>query len=64
MEISFQGKIKKVEFPHKIKVKELYRELGLNKEEYLLLKDGKLITYDKYLNPDDKIRIVKVVSGG
>lgn len=64
MEIYFQGEIKKMEFSHKVKVKELYKKLGISQEEYLLLKDGKLITHDKYLDPDDKIRIVKVVSGG
>ncbi len=64
MEIEFQGKTKTIELSSKIKVKELYKKLSMSPEEYLILKDGKLITHDKYLEPDDKIRIVKVVSGG
>ncbi len=64
MEIEFQGQTKTIELSSKIKVKELYKRLNISPEEYLILKDGKLITHDKYLGPDDKIRIVKVVSGG
>ncbi len=64
MEVTFQGNIQNLDIPHKIKVKDLYNKLGLSPEEYLILKDGKLITHDKYLDPEDKIRIVKVVSGG
>ncbi len=64
MEVTFQGNIQNLDITHKIKVKDLYNKLGLNPEEYLVLKDGKLITHDKYLDPEDKVRIVKVVSGG
>ena len=64
MEILLQGNVQELDISHKIKVKDLYNKLGLSPEEYLVLKDGKLITHDKYLAPEDKIRIVKVVSGG
>ncbi len=64
MEVEFQGKVKTIELSSKIKVKDLYKKLDINPEEYLILKDRKLITHDKYLDPDDKVRIVKVVSGG
>ncbi len=64
MEIKFQDEIKTVDLKHKIKIKDLYKKLDLNPEEYLILKDGKLLTHDKYVSPEDSLRIVKVVSGG
>ncbi len=64
MEIEFHDKVETIELSSKIKVKDLYKKLNLNPEEYLLLKDRKLLTHDKYVSPDDKLKIVKVVSGG
>ena len=64
MEIEFHDKVETIELSSKIKVKDLYKKLNLSPEEYLLLKDRKLLTHDKYVSPDDKLKIVKVVSGG
>ncbi len=64
MEIELQGKVRNIETNKKIRVKDLYKMLGLSPEEYLILKDKKLLTHDKYVSPEDKLKIVKVVSGG
>ncbi len=45
-------------------VKETLIKIGLEPQLYLAVRDGKLVTDDQRLKPDDKIKLVAIVSGG
>lgn len=47
-----------------ISVKEALIQIGLEPQLYLAVRDGKLVTEDQKLKPDDKIKLVAIVSGG
>jgi len=46
------------------KVSELLRELGLLSEEYIVMRDGKVLTEDDEVVDGDEVVLVPVVSGG
>ncbi len=48
----------------KMTVKKLLETLELNPEEYLVTRDGLLLTRDDLLRDDDIIIIIPVISGG
>ncbi|MEM2116082.1 MAG: MoaD/ThiS family protein [Candidatus Woesearchaeota archaeon] len=48
----------------KIKVRELLKELGLNPEEVIVVKNDEIITEDDYVTNQDQIKLISVISGG
>jgi sulfur carrier protein ThiS len=47
-----------------LSVKEALIKIGLEPQLYLAVRDGKLVTEDQKLKPDDRIKLVAIVSGG
>ena len=45
-------------------VNELLKELKLNKETVIVVRNGELVTEEESLKNNDKIKILSVVSGG
>jgi sulfur carrier protein ThiS len=45
-------------------VKEALIKIGLEPQLYLAVRNGQLVTEDQKLKPDDKIKLVAIVSGG
>ena len=52
------------ELPGKITVRDALKKAGLNPEAVLAVRDGKLLTDDAIIHPEDTIRLIAVVSGG
>ncbi len=46
------------------RIKELLKELNLNPESYVVLKNGEILTEDITVKDEDSIEIVSVISGG
>ncbi len=46
------------------KALEVIKELGLNPEEFLVIKNGVLVAEDEELEENDDIKIIPVISGG
>ncbi len=55
---------REIEFPGRKKVRHILRELDLNPEEVVVLKDGEPITEDTMIREDEEIEILIVVSRG
>jgi sulfur carrier protein ThiS len=55
---------KEWEAPINITVRDAIKKGGLNPETVLATRDGRLITEDVHLQPDDVIKLVAVISGG
>ncbi len=65
MEIIVNDQKREVEIKGKIRGRELFKKLGLNEEEYLLIVDGKLTPLEEYITEyNKKIEIIPVISGG
>lgn len=62
MIVEFDGKI--ITIDKKIRVRELLKELNLNLETYLVTINDSLATHDELIEKDDRVRIIRVVSGG
>ena len=45
-------------------LKDVAEKLGLRKNEYIPVVDGKVVTWDYRIDDEVKIRLVPVVSGG
>ena len=45
-------------------IKEALIKIGLEPQLYLAVRNGKLVTDDQPVLPDDKIKLVAIVSGG
>lgn len=45
-------------------VKETLIKIGLEPQLYLAVREGKLVTEDQPIRPNDKIKLVAIVSGG
>ena len=60
--ITYRDRIYEVE--DGLTVKEALIKIGLEPQLFLAVRDGKLVTDDQKLLPDDKIRLVAIVSGG
>lgn len=45
-------------------VKEALVKLGLEPQLYIAVRDGKLVTDDQKILPDDKLKLIAVISGG
>ena len=65
MRITIRNPIRKVvEMPGNRKVIEVLRELNLNPESHLVLRDDELLTSDELLLEDDTIEVLSAISGG
>ncbi len=62
MEIRYKGKVYKLE--GKRRAADIFKELDLNPEENLILKEGKLVAPDEVLSEDAIVEIRPVISGG
>jgi len=63
IDVIIDGKKKKIKCSCK-KVKELLEFLKLNREDFLILKNGRLCTESEEIGKDDKIEFLSVISGG
>ena len=52
------------EVPEGLTVKEALLYIGLEPQLYLAVRNRELVTEDQKLKPDDKIKLVAIVSGG
>ncbi|HAA89025.1 MAG: ThiamineS protein [Thermoanaerobacterales bacterium 50_218] len=62
MKVKYQGKV--IEVKGNRRGKEVLRELGINPETVLVIREGELVTEDTMLSEDDQIEIISVISGG
>lgn len=63
MQVEIDGRIEY--FDKAMTVKEIFKILNLNPEVYLAISEnGELITSDRIVKADEKIKIIRVVSGG
>ncbi len=46
------------------KVEDLLKELNLNAEEFLVVRNNEVLTTDRELNDQDVIELLSVISGG
>jgi len=53
-----------VEIPGPVRVKDLVKRLGLNRESVLVIRGDSLVTGDATLDDGDDIEIRPVISGG
>jgi sulfur carrier protein ThiS len=60
--ITYRDRIYEVE--DGLTVKEALIKIGLEPQLYLAVRDGKLVTDDQKLLPDDRIKLIAIVSGG
>jgi len=52
------------EMPGKITIRDAIKKVGLHPTAVLALRDGKLVTDDVVVGPDETIKLIAVVSGG
>ncbi len=62
MEVNMDGKILKID--KKLRVIDLLNLLKLNREMYIITINGQIATHDEIIDINDKVRIIRVVSGG
>jgi sulfur carrier protein len=55
---------REVEIPGPLRVKDLVKRLGLNRESVLVIRGDSLVTSDATLDDGDDIEIRPVISGG
>jgi sulfur carrier protein ThiS len=60
--LTYRGQTYEVEAG--LSVKEALIQIGLEPQLYLAVRDGRLVTEDQALKPDDQIKLVAIVSGG
>ncbi len=63
MKIKLGKEIKEIDKNLK-RVIDIFKELNLNPEEYLVIRDGKILTEDEEVKEDDEIELIRVISGG
>jgi len=52
------------ELEGRMTVRQVIEKVGLIPETVLAVREGKLLTEDTVLEPDDEVRLVAVISGG
>ncbi len=55
---------KEWELEGRMTVRQAIEKVGLIPETVLAVRDGKLLTEDTVLEPDDEVKLISVVSGG
>ncbi len=63
MKIQYGDKVIELD-KENLSVRNLLRELKLNPEEVIVLKNGQAVTEDEKINKDDEVEIIRVISGG
>ncbi len=51
-------------FEERKQVRQLLKELGFSPQTHLVVRNGQLVTEDAWLEPEDEVKIVPVISGG
>jgi len=64
VKVIFVGKNKELEIKGPKTVINLAKELGINLESNVFLKNGEIIAPDDVLNDNDTIEVISAVSGG
>ena len=62
MKIEFDGKV--MEYDRPIVVYKLLEKLSLNRETYLVMVNDSLVTEDHRLSPEDRVKLIRIISGG
>ncbi len=62
MQIEWEGKVH--ELNKRLSVQKLLEVFSLSKEAHLVTANGTLVTEDHMLERDDRVRIIRVISGG
>ncbi len=52
------------EFEGRMTVRQAIEKAGLNPEAVLAVREGRLLTEDTMLEPNDELRLISVISGG
>lgn len=52
------------ELPGKITIRDAIKKIGLDPQAVLALREGRLVTDDVVVGPDETIMLIAVVSGG
>ncbi len=64
MQVRLHNPKRDVEMTGPLRVTELVRSLGLNRESVLVIRGDSLVTHDETLHDDDVVEIRPVISGG
>lgn len=64
MKVLLRNPRRDIELPGPMSVTKLLRELGLNRESVLVIRDSTLVPGDAMLDDTDSIEIRPVISGG
>ncbi len=59
-----EGKIVKLEFKNRVKVKTLIHKLGYTVEDVVILKNGEPLTEEDYVEENGEYVVMPVASGG
>jgi sulfur carrier protein len=62
MTVEFDGKFHDID--RRVTVGRLLEMFQLSREAHLVTSNGTLVTEDHMLDPNDRVRIVRVISGG
>ncbi len=62
MKVEWDGKIHELE--RRLTVQMLLDRFSLSKEAHLVTANGVLVTEDQMLERDDRVKIIRVISGG
>ncbi|HUJ70268.1 MAG TPA: MoaD/ThiS family protein, partial [Syntrophorhabdales bacterium] len=62
VKVEWEGKVHEVE--KRVTVERLLDMFRLSREAHLVSANGTLVTEDHMLEPDDHVRIIRVISGG
>ncbi|HET6818098.1 MAG TPA: MoaD/ThiS family protein [Mycobacteriales bacterium] len=64
MQVHLHNPKRDLEVPGPVRVKDLVKRLGLNRESVLVIRGDSLVTGDATLDDADEIEIRPVISGG
>lgn len=64
MKVHLRNPTRTVEFDRSMSIIALLRELDLNRESVLVIRQGTLVPGDTMLDADDEVEIRPVISGG
>jgi sulfur carrier protein ThiS len=62
MKVELDGKTHEIEKP--VDVTRLLRQFSLSRETHLVIVNDRLVTEDHRLAKDDRVKLIRVVSGG